>query len=1180
MLKAMNENENESSSEVATNVIKTKLSNVGATSSSANINVNKVDNEAKQTSMQKLFRRFNSFINFYFLKNKIQFVFSILSYVFDLLLFISLNLYLLLNNSLLTRKEVMPRQNNEENSINTITRTTVTTTTSENNLLNKTTTTVVMQAISNNQTIEFLNKSSSFITLKRRSIGSSLEIDEPKYELKQSYLTLEIIAVFIFFIYFILNNLIKLQLKYHRLAIRKNKYGYSNSSSSNNENENEDDEDEEDIKNEKLNNYSFTTSFSSSHYSSSANSTRASRLKRIIKIILSKFSSNLLYFFYGYQYCQNTFLTDITTSNKTTNETMKNDFDSFVGNAMYVNDVKMNILLTVFIVISTISRVIVYYLKSYFLIDHQQKKRSIITNDYNHLLLFLGYNLAFFHVFNINIAFKLSFTLFLILITKHLLDYKQYKSVIFEVGLLLYCLNSYFHGYLSTSFNSILFICFLITFFYKAIVINASSCSCCKSSIPITSSITSLDILNKKFLCKNLKFHKFSILITLIFKLILLVIIILVLIAKYRTYYFSLIIILPIAVILSIIWILFNLLNVINLWLLMNKISECYKIAIDQTRTSSQLEPDEQVDEDENTLEKHENSREASTPVTKPSFRTYLIKLFKSKLPVKLKVLNRIMAYKGIRYLATVSYYIGVICFIQTLLFIIFVTNINSIVILNLFLIIISINLFWLNLMHELSSIISGTSIIYALVAPIDDSSSNRLSFLTSPVNSAINGLNVGAPSVPTYQNTYYQPSGYKKENLNKRSMYLLNKLYKFISNHLIENFGCDYLTSSFSRVSIESKLKSFFSKSTLDGPKYNTYILYYCGPSLKTLSNQQQVCNLLLQDGTQLSIDDIINIWKETHCTTQQQSLKVQPHKRSKDSIRYKNMPSKADTTDSDDQGYNETISSQPNGTNNTVLTLSTSKNSSSSRLILIIDAENTDLLLKYVNKKLTQRNLFVALQTAVYFTPENTISRKKKQDNKNKKDSIRLSSNVGRFTIDLINYSFKANHLLDHSSKLANGIHSALDEDDDDEYSDYENIFSGGDQQYEQNNDDSDDASFNKSINLHEMQTLKKHKNHLMEKTNLKLNKYYECKYALSRYWPTYKFESSDLQEEMKQFWKLYYPKCLQPMLKLINLSLFSMKFNCLKKCDMFFRQIKYKILPLPKEYDTGHGFNLISS
>ena len=333
-------------------------------------------------------------------------------------------------------------------------------------------------------------------------------------------------------------------------------------------------------------------------------------------------------------------------------------------------------------------------------------------------------------------------------------------------------------------------------------------------------------------------------------------IIILVLITKYQN--FSLIIILPIFVILSIIWLLFNLLNVINLWLLMNKISECYKIAFDNAginnrqlvehndnnKNENENNDDNDEDVEMNTLDKigqntRENTNNKNTGQVnkKTSFKTYFIKLFRSKLPVKLRVLNRIMAYKGIRYLATISYYIGVICFIQTLLLTIFVININSIIILNLFFIIISINLFWLNLINELSSIISGT--IYGLVAPIYDSPSNRLTFLTSPINPADNGATTSSSSLPTYQNTYYQPSSYKQDILNKRSTYLLNKLYKFINNHLIENYGCDYLTLSFSRSSIETKLKSFFTKSTLDGPKYNTYIFYYCGPSLKTLSNQ-----------------------------------------------------------------------------------------------------------------------------------------------------------------------------------------------------------------------------------------------------------------------------------------------------------------------------------------------------
>ncbi len=153
------------------------------------------------------------------------------------------------------------------------------------------------------------NESYPLLRDKRSTLTNIVD----KYELKQSYLTLQIIAVFIFFIYFILNNLIKLQLKYHSRAIRKNKYSYRNSSNQENTVDNKDDEEEEDEDENKIkHDYSFSTSFSSSHYSSSINSGRTSKFKRIFKIVFSKFSSSVLYFFYGYQYCQNTFLTDIT----------------------------------------------------------------------------------------------------------------------------------------------------------------------------------------------------------------------------------------------------------------------------------------------------------------------------------------------------------------------------------------------------------------------------------------------------------------------------------------------------------------------------------------------------------------------------------------------------------------------------------------------------------------------------------------------------------------------------------------------------------------------------------------------------------------------------------------------------------------------------------------------------
>ena len=711
-----------------------------------NNNNSSTSNEQKLKSVHKLFHRFNSFIHFYFLNNKRLFIFSILNYVCDLFLFISLNIYLLTNKTILSPIDLQVQQQYEKILITTLVTTTQSTT--SNSLLN-TTQFILNTTNSNNITLSTNNVG---ITLQKRAINYNT--NQVKYELKQSYLTLEIVALLIFFIYFILNNLIKIQFKYHRLAINKNKYGYSyNSDNKNNKLNDEDDEYENSDDNDKVrgqfNNYSFTTSFSS-HYSSSTKSGRTNKVKKIVKIILSKFSSYLLYFFYGYQYCQNTFLTDISFQ-KSMNLTDAKKDDSDVNNDGS-SAFKINILLTVIIISATLLRVVIYYLKCYLVTETQQQRKSI--KDYNYIFLFFGYNLSFYHVFSFPIAFKLSLTLFIVIIVKHLLVYKQLKSVLFQMCIFVICLNSYFRAYLKTSFNVTLFLCFLITFFYKKISFNC--CAKWSSSLKSKAFITSFDVLNKRFLCKNLKFHKFCILATFIFKLVFLAIIILVFIAKYRSYYFSLVIALPILGLLSVIWLLFNLLNIINLWFVMNKISECYKIGIESSESSSHFVSNK-LDNDDNTLEQLSTNRAASSIGTSYSLKNFFIKLFKSKQPVELKVLNRIMAYNGIRYLATISYYIGVICFIQTLLLILFVININSILILNLFIIVICINLFWLNLIYELSSIISGTSIIYALVAPIDDSSTNRIKFLKGSINSETNGLINGNASVPTYQNTYYQ---------------------------------------------------------------------------------------------------------------------------------------------------------------------------------------------------------------------------------------------------------------------------------------------------------------------------------------------------------------------------------------------------------------------------------------
>ena len=46
----------------------------------------------------------------------------------------------------------------------------------------------------------------------------------------------------------------------------------------------------------------------------------------------------------------------------------------------------------------------------------------------------------------------------------------------------------------------------------------------------------------------------------------------------------------------------------------------------------------------------------------------------------------------------------------------------------------------------------------------------------------------------------------------------------------MIENFGCDFLSSGLMEDYLESKVKQFFDRKTNHGPRYDTYILYYSG--------------------------------------------------------------------------------------------------------------------------------------------------------------------------------------------------------------------------------------------------------------------------------------------------------------------------------------------------------------
>lgn len=63
----------------------------------------------------------------------------------------------------------------------------------------------------------------------------------------------------------------------------------------------------------------------------------------------------------------------------------------------------------------------------------------------------------------------------------------------------------------------------------------------------------------------------------------------------------------------------------------------------------------------------------------------------------------------------------------------------------------------------------------------------------------------------------------------------MLNAIQRFFAYHMIETYGCDYSTSGLTFDTLHSKVKSFLELRTADGPRHDTYVLYYSGHSHST---------------------------------------------------------------------------------------------------------------------------------------------------------------------------------------------------------------------------------------------------------------------------------------------------------------------------------------------------------
>ncbi|MGH0127011.1 UNVERIFIED_CONTAM: hypothetical protein FKN15_071434, partial [Acipenser sinensis] len=137
-------------------------------------------------------------------------------------------------------------------------------------------------------------------------------------------------------------------------------------------------------------------------------------------------------------------------------------------------------------------------------------------------------------------------------------------------------------------------------------------------------------------------------------------------------------------------------------------------------------------------------------------------------------------------------------------------------------------------LFHELGNCLGGTCVGYAVVIPTNYCS-------------------------PDGQPTLLPPE--HVQELNLRSTGMLSSIQRFFAYHMIETYGCDYSTSGLSSNTLQSKLKSFLELRTADGPRHDTYVIYYSGHSHSS-------GEWALAGGETLQLESILDWWTEKNGT------------------------------------------------------------------------------------------------------------------------------------------------------------------------------------------------------------------------------------------------------------------------------------------------------------------------
>ncbi|XP_070827844.1 transmembrane protein 168-like [Chaetodon trifascialis] len=192
--------------------------------------------------------------------------------------------------------------------------------------------------------------------------------------------------------------------------------------------------------------------------------------------------------------------------------------------------------------------------------------------------------------------------------------------------------------------------------------------------------------------------------------------------------------------------------------------------------------------------------------------------------------LDKIMASKGMRHFCLISERLVLFTLVSSVAVSAFCWQGSSSIFVSVCLLVLPLESLFHGLFHELGSSLGGTCVGYAVVIPTNYCSPDGQPMLLPPD---------------------------QVQDLNRRSTGMLNSVQRFFAHHLIETFGCDYSTSGVTLEALQAKIKAFLELRTADGPRHDTYVIFYSGHTHRS-------GEWALAGGDTLRLDHILEWWRE----------------------------------------------------------------------------------------------------------------------------------------------------------------------------------------------------------------------------------------------------------------------------------------------------------------------------